>query len=63
MKKGRPGDADSTFLQRHKLVKGCGSSRGGGDGSASVTSGGSPPDRSDIAGEDTIERLTPKREP
>lgn len=47
--------------QRHKLVKGCGS-KGEGDG-GSVTSGASPPDRSENTPEDASESLIQKREP
>ncbi|KAM7205574.1 finger protein [Rhypophila sp. PSN 637] len=49
-------------LKRHKLVKGCGS-KDAAEGAPSVTSGGSPPDRNDVAGEDATETVTPKREP
>ncbi|KAM7221037.1 finger protein [Rhypophila decipiens] len=49
-------------LKRHKLVKGCGS-KDAAESAPSVTSGGSPPDRNDVAGEDSTETVTPKREP
>ncbi|KAM7208892.1 hypothetical protein V8F20_000770 [Naviculisporaceae sp. PSN 640] len=48
-------------LKRHRLVKGCGN-KPEGEAAASVTSGGSPADRNDVASEDTKETLNPKRE-